>query len=209
MDLSFWRKIVVLAAVFQVSAAYSSTTIPPPCPKYPPRACISNSGCSQVKGQVCVGEEGSRFCRKCLCNKHSECNVQGNSLTCSCSEGYTGEYCECPPVQPVTGCADPYLVHTTECTQFSNETEDFLIFNNTQLTAVFLMENTAHEEKLDCKQHCLNHQCQIYQWNTETHYCALFRFNETDISAYSLNQLFHKFNGMQSYEVSIRKCVHC
>ncbi|XP_045204650.2 stabilin-2-like isoform X2 [Mercenaria mercenaria] len=205
MDLSFWRKIVVLAAVFQVSAAYSSTTIPPPCPKYPPRACISNSGCSQVKGQVCVGEEGSRFCRKCLCNKHSECNVQGNSLTCSCSEGYTGEYCECPPVQPVTGCTDPYVVNTNNCTEFSNSAEDFLTIENVDMTHVEFQQNSfqEYENESACREICISNPCQFYKWEETSHTCSMVTPTKT------LKEMLSKVEIQPNIRLGIRKCNHC
>lgn len=44
-------------------------------------------------GRIC----GALLCD--LCNQHGDCvhNAQTNNITCSCTEGYTGAYCEVAP----------------------------------------------------------------------------------------------------------------
>ncbi|XP_053399640.1 uncharacterized protein LOC123559046 isoform X2 [Mercenaria mercenaria] len=148
-------------------------------------------------GWACLGPDGNQTCYKCRCNRISECELNNGNLVCNCenSNGFTGEFCKCPPT---VACDYAYLFSGV-CTEFYNEfkTIDNVKIRN-DVPVIDYLESTLD----GCRSKCLD--------NID---CHLFTFSERDeCTTYGppnpVDILDH-LDGDTDFQLRIRKCKKC
>ncbi|XP_045204651.2 uncharacterized protein LOC123557303 [Mercenaria mercenaria] len=201
MDRTTWLTIIILASavVCQLSEAV------PGCPKTTP--CTENHHCNE--GWACLGPEFNKICRKCPpCNDtDTQCAWQNGKVVCDCSNsnGYSGKYCNCPPVPQEPDCVDEYLFNA-ECDEFSNDPDDFEMVANSKLENVNVQSSFGEVMTVDaCKTHCIDGGAFLYQYSSTTHECKLFSNSDT----VPLKSLIGYVKPELNTELGLRKCLAC
>ncbi|XP_060582049.1 uncharacterized protein LOC132738558 [Ruditapes philippinarum] len=157
-------------------------------------SCTSHANC--VAGKACIGEEGHKYCRECLCNLKSQCILTGNSVNCNCDgSSLKGPRCDCET-----------STLTNDCTEYSSEL--FTITHHKINSLQSVNETTTVNDYRYCKKECINSEnCfatyQTYDTSLWTVVCNMY-FDPTDKNLL-INNIVPTTSGND--HLSFRKCL--